>query len=195
MDNKSDKLPRKELIIKAAAKLFRTKGYEGTSVRDIAAEAGILKGSVYHYIETKEDLLFEIMMRGISLSMYELEKIMAQDTEPAEKLKGAVYSLLWHVMNYTDESAVWLYEKESLSPDNLKQYMQYRDKYEKTIRAVIEEGMNKGQFKQFNPKLVTFGILGMCNWLVNWYKPEGALSSNQIIEEYVMIIEEMLVKK
>jgi AcrR family transcriptional regulator len=173
---------RKEEIIRAAAKLFHHKGYHGTSIGDIAQEVGLPKGGLYYYIENKEELLFEIINRGIRSFLPVLEQIKQSNLEPDEKLIKAVTINVKLLADHQEYVSVFLKEKNSLLPQHYEQYIRDRDAVEWIFRDIIQEGVNRGIFRQTNVKVITFAVLGMCNWLTQWYRSEGSISADQIAQ-------------
>lgn len=173
---------KREQIVQAAAALFREKGYHGTSIGDIAARVGLPKGGIYHYIDSKEQLLYEITCRGIRALLPLLRRIRDSHLAPEPKLREAVRAHIASLAAYRDYVSVFLQEKRALAPEHLKEYVRDRDDVEQIFRDIIREGIEKGCFREVNPKLIAFAILGMCNWVVQWYRVDGESSIEEIAE-------------
>jgi len=171
---------RREKVIGAAALLFREKGYHATSMQDIANEVGLRKGSLYYHVSSKEDLLFQIMDRGVSSALKELEDICARDLPPMEKLRQAVNSLVGALANQAERVSIFLQELRALPPDRVKIIANKRKRYELLFRGILEEGIRQGLFQVSDAKVATYGLLGMCNWIHRWYRDGGAMSPAQI---------------
>lgn len=170
-------------ILAEAARLFCEKGYHATSMEDLAAAVGIKKGSLYYYIESKEQLLFEIAElippRFIANVMALLE-----DTQltAEQKLRTAITG---HLELFETEtglawSRVFLLEYRALPDQHRRKLLEQRRQYENVFRRLIAEGVERGEFAQVDVAMVTRAILGMCNWAIEWYSPGGKLSTEEI---------------
>lgn len=180
-------------IRKAAARVFRKKGYEGASVKDIADELGLQKGSLYHHIESKEQLLFDILMAHNQYLIENATAIYAEDLSPSGKLRKLLH---FHISNITTEQDI-VYESRqdlrALSEEHSAQCFPGRDQYERVWRQVIKDGITAGEFKPVDVKLTCLAILGMCNWMMYWYSPNGELPAEAIIAYFTeLVIEGML---
>jgi len=193
MEQEINDLPRREEIVRAATRLFRQKGYHATSVKEIAEAAGLLKGSIYHYIKSKEELLFEITMKGIQPAIARLEKIIADpDLSYLEKLKAALAIQIGTLTEYIDEMTIFLREKNFLSGERQEIYWKSRRYYESLFRNLIDEGIRKGEFAPFSAKYATLAIFGMTNWITEWYKPRGKEAMTEILNEFSRMILKMM---
>ncbi|MCG9967242.1 TetR/AcrR family transcriptional regulator [Pelotomaculum terephthalicicum JT] len=182
-------------IMDTAIKLFRKKNYHGTSMQDIAEAVGIYRGSLYHYINSKEEILYHIVERPVSKGVKYLKKIQLEDLPPAEKLRRAME---YHVRYSTEHQAVvaiMLEDTKHLSEECQKQIREAQKKYEDTFLNIIREGIQKGDFKKLDPKVVTFAILGMTNWMYRWFDVDGKLSAGEVTELFLdMILNGLLVE-
>ena len=166
---------RAQDIIDTAAEIFHTRGYAETSVHDIAEAVGILKGSLYYYIKSKEDLLFQVLS-----DVHEgFRDVVAQNREmdaPAvEKLRAYVRAhVIYNTQNVT-KMAVFYHDYRSLSEDRLAEILERRRFYETYVRELIEEAQSQGDLDaKLDPKLGAFTLFGMMNWVYHWYRPGGA---------------------
>jgi len=182
-ENLTDKGKEKSIeICKAAAKLFNERGYLSTSLGDIARAAAITKGGIYHYFSTKEELLFVILYRYMDKMLQELKRKMDLCNSPEEKIHVFVQL---HIYNYRDnlvESHVLLREKGNLTPEYLKLIQDQEREYEVILSHLIESLMKKRKRYSENIKLVTYCLLGMCNWPFTWFDPKGQWSAEDLSE-------------
>lgn len=178
-------------ILTEAARLFCKKGYHATSMEDLAAAVGIKKGSLYYYIESKEQLLFEIAElippRFIANVMALLE-----DTQltAEQKLRTAIEK---HLELFETEtglawSRVFLLEYRSLPREHRGGLLEQRQHYENVLRRLIADGVERGEFAPVDVAMVTRAILGMCNWAIEWYSTTGKLSSKEIAASFSDLI-------
>ncbi|MDQ4076860.1 MAG: TetR/AcrR family transcriptional regulator [Chloroflexota bacterium] len=179
---------RRDELLEKAAHLFRAKGYHATSMKDIAAELEILPGSLYHHIDSKESLLVEIMQRGIEVLLEYVRPVVASDAPPIAKLRDLVRFHIIAIAEHPDVLTVFLHEMKSLPEARRQEQLQLRDEYERLLMSVIEEGIACGDFRPLHPRMATFAILGMVNWLYAWYRPTGSLSPDEIADEFLTLI-------
>jgi len=176
--------PREQQVRAAALRLFRDKGYHATSMRDIAAEVGINKGSLYSYIRSKEDLLIPFFERAMGLLLAEIEAISANESLTAtERLKRAIKAHILNVTENLDILTVYLSEWRQLRADSLSTVRQQRERYAALFLAIVEAGVNRGEFRAIDPRISALGMIGMCNYLFRWYRPDGRLRPEQIADE------------
>ncbi len=174
---------RESEILTAAARIFREKGYHGTSVRDIAESVGLLKGSLYHYIRSKEELLARLFEGALEETVRELETIAARDEPPAERLRAMVRAYVRAVTANLDAVVLYLREWRALPPPQLARLRARRRAMRSLFEGVIEEGARAGEFAAADAKISALAILGMCNWLYEWYRPRGRLRPERLADE------------
>ncbi|MDQ7028361.1 MAG: TetR/AcrR family transcriptional regulator [Ardenticatenia bacterium] len=171
---------RREELLVVAARLFSRKGYHATSMQDIADELNILRGSLYHYIESKEGLLYELMELGIQTLMERVRPIVESDLPPDEKLARLIQQHTVTIASYPDFMAVFLHELKSLSPPRRERILAYRQEYDHLVRRILVEGVECGVFRPVDVRVVSFALLGMVNWVYQWYSPDGPRSAEEI---------------
>jgi TetR/AcrR family transcriptional regulator, cholesterol catabolism regulator len=174
---------REEEILTAAARMFREKGYHGTSVRDIAESVGLLKGSLYHYIRSKEELLARLFEGALEETVRELETIAARDATPTERLRDMVEAYVGAVTANLDAVALYLREWRSLPPPQLARLRTRRRAMRALFETVIADGVRAGELRAGDTKVAALAILGMCNWIYEWYRPRGRLRAEQLARE------------
>lgn len=175
--------PREAEILAAAARMFREKGYHGTSVRDIAESVGLLKGSLYHYIRSKEELLARLFEGALEDTVRELETIARGEGGSAARLRGMVKAYVASITDNRDAVALYLREWRSLPGPDLGRVRGQRRAMRALFEDVIAEGVKRGELARGDAKVATLAILGMCNWLYEWYRPHGRLRAAQLAEE------------
>jgi TetR/AcrR family transcriptional regulator, cholesterol catabolism regulator len=179
---------RTQQIIDAAARVFREKGYDGTTLRDIAKEAGLLPGSLYYHIRSKEDLLRLIVEQPIRDLHAHLEEVVASDAPAAQKLAQAIAA---HLRCF-DRHYPYLFVnlRNMLQVDSMRSSMRKRAKrYEEFWQQILNQGVKTGEFPAgLDVKVVSFAILGMCNWMHRWYRQEGRLSMEEIIQQFTGLV-------
>ena len=172
--------PREEEILAAAARIFREKGYYGTSVRDIAESVGLLKGSLYHYIRSKEELLARLFEGALEDTIRELETIASRDARASERLREMVATYVTSVTDNLDAVSLYLREWRALPAPQLARVRARRRTMRTLFEDVIAEGIRAREFAAQDAKVAALAILGMCNWLYEWYRPRGRLDQNAL---------------
>lgn len=171
---------RQAEIALAAVKLFEEKGYHATSVQDIADEVGLQKGSLYHYIHSKEDLLLQIAHQAISEFNERLERILGSDIPAREKLTQAIENHLTVSISNLQTTTVLLREAFSLGEHQHQVIQDLTDRYLNLWTHILEEGQATGEFEVPQPKLAALALLGACNWVYRWYKTSGKLTAEDV---------------
>ncbi len=185
-----DKTNRKQKIIDTAISLFHQKGYRSTTLDDVAKELGITKAALYNYISNKENLLSIIYMQALERIFQDIYQIETMDIPPDEKL---ILIIKNHLKNIIIKSVSLFYvfftEENQLPPDAYKEIQKQKNKYNHIIEKILEEGMALGLFRKADPKLQAFGIIGMCNWIYKWYKPESGYTPRQITDHFINLLQ------
>jgi AcrR family transcriptional regulator len=175
---------RTQDIIDAAAQIFHDQGYAETSVHDIAEAVGILKGSLYYYIRSKEDLLFQVLSDVHDAFKGIVERTRAIDAPAVERLRYYIREhVIFNTQNVT-KMAVFYHDYRSLSEKPLAEIVERRRFYEDYLRDLIAEAQEEGGVnRDLDPKLAAFTLFGMMNWVYHWYQPNGAWSPDKIGEQ------------
>ncbi len=170
-----------EEIIAAAAKVFQTKGYHAATVQDIADAVGILKGSLYHHFKSKEDLLYLIVKEPIARLYERMTDIAGSDLPASEKLRRAIRTQLEAFDQHHPHLFVYLRERDEMKRRFREQFKLSPKQYERCWQQILREGMKSGEFRpDLDVQVVSYGLLGMLNWLHNWYDPHGRLSVREV---------------
>ncbi len=181
-------------ILDAAAQVIRQKGFHGASMADIAEAVNLQKASLYHHVTSKQEILLELLDRGLDLLIEQVSVIADQPLSPDEKLRHMVQTYLRLLAENSDLSAVLLFEHRSLDTDQHKRHIPNRDRFEMLWRDVIEEGVRVGLFICPDAALTVRALMGTLNWTLTWYHPDGSLSIEQISDQYTNLLLNGLLK-
>jgi AcrR family transcriptional regulator len=175
-------------IVAAAAKVFRTKGYHAATVRDIADEVGILKGSLYHHFESKEALLYLVVKEPIAEMFRTMAEIAASELSATEKLRRAISAHLEAFDRHYPHLFVYLRERESVKR-RFREMIGYSPKeYERHWQDILRQGIAEGEFRaDLDVQVTAYGILGMLNWLYKWYDPQGRLGVGEVADQFIAL--------
>ncbi len=186
-----DKSLRIKRIIDTATELFHENGYRSTTLEDVAKEIGITKAALYHYVSSKENLLSIIYIKALESIFKNTNKIAEMNLPPDEKIRLIISN---HVKNISIKSlsilSVFFAEENQLSPADFKGIKAEKKKYNQILEKIIGEGIDQGVFRDTDPKLQTYGILGMCNWIYKWYNPKYTpYTPDQIADHIINLLE------
>ena len=170
-------------ILKSAAKAFRKLGYHGATVEEIAAALHMKKGNLYYYFKNKEEILFACHQYSLDQLTQILEGIQRGSASADEKLRQLIVAFVHTILDDLHGTALLL-DLEALTPVHLKAVIARRDRFERGVREVLEEGMTTGTFAQGDPKLLAFALFGAVNWIPRWFKPQGASTSQEIADHF-----------
>lgn len=179
---------RKEQIYSTARSLFRERGYPATTVRDIAREMNIQAGSLYAHIESKEDVLWEIVNHAADEFLAAAEPIAASDLPAPDKLRSLVRTHVTGLAERLEEATIFLHEWKFLSEERRQSVAERRRRYEELYRQVVEEGIASGDFAPTDPKIATLLVLSAVNWMPQWYDPEGPLSPAEVAGRFSELV-------
>ena len=187
--NGMDDSPRGRLLA-AAAHLFRTRGFERTTVRDLAQEVGIQSGSIFHHFKTKEEILRCVMEEVIHFNTDRMKLALQQAKNPREKLRALILCELVSINGATGEAmAVLIYEWRSLKPESQRYILTLREQYEQLWLNALDEAKRAGLVQAHVDTFILRRFLtGALSWSNYWYKPEGALSLEQMADQALALI-------
>jgi TetR/AcrR family transcriptional regulator, cholesterol catabolism regulator len=167
-------LSRKEQVIRKAAELFREKGYAASSMRDLAQKLGIEAASLYSHIKSKEEILQSLCFDMAAEFRKSLEEVEKQKGSLSDKLKNGIIGHIQVMARDLTASAVFMNEHRHLSQPNLRQFLLLRINYINRFKAIIEQGIQSGEFKStIDTKLAVMTLFSSLNWMPQWYDPNS----------------------
>src|SRR6059036_1614278 len=162
---------RRAELTRQAARLFAEKGYHGTSMGDLAEALGVQKGSLYHHIESKQDLLYETMREGADAFHAALDAI-PEDAPTTEKIRLALRGHLRVVGEQLDVATVFVREWRYLEGERREEFLAERRRYEERFRAFLREGRELGELRtDLDDATATLLALSAANWAYTWLRP------------------------
>ncbi|AHI32884.1 MULTISPECIES: TetR/AcrR family transcriptional regulator [Marinobacter] len=168
-------------VLSNAARLFREKGFERTSLKEIAEACNMLPGSLYYRYNSKEALLVELMRRGVDLVTAEVESAYASSDDPVERLRLCINAHLRTLLVDSDAVYVLLFEWRALGPEAREEIIELRDQYESLWAGILETMIAQGVVrKNVDGRLLRLIGLGALNWVATWFDPSGAHSLDAI---------------
>jgi AcrR family transcriptional regulator len=178
----------KNRVFEIAAEVFHRKGYDNTSMSDIATAAGLTKAGLYHHIDSKESLLCTVLDYGLDLTEFHVVKPIQEIADPLERLKTMIDLHLHLVLEERNlEVTGLLHECKTLSAADRGRINRRKKEYVRMTAKLIADVAKKYNIKDVNPKLAAFALLGMLNWTYQWYKATGPIRCDEIVASFQKI--------
>jgi len=178
----------KSRVFEVAAEVFHRKGYDNTSMSDVASAAGLTKAGLYHHVSSKESLLYSVLDLGLDLTESYVMKPLEAISDPLERLKTMIELHLRLVLEERNlEVTGLLHECKTLAPGDRTRINRRKKEYVKMSTKLIADVLKKYSITDINPKLAAFALLGMLNWTYQWYKPSGSNSREEIVKNFQQI--------
>lgn len=173
---------RRRQILLGAARVFARKGYQTASMEDIAQEAGLAKGHIYHYFAGKEDIFSQIRATGVRRALDQLQAITVSGDPPEVALRSALTELVASTFGPIEQFAIVLADPPDLSPEYHEPVRTLQRQYESLFIGIIQDGIRSGVFVDDEPKLMAFTLIRAALGVAIWYRPAGAWQPAWIIE-------------
>ena len=186
--------PRQE-ILRTAARLFQQQGYDGTSMNDVAAALKLSKGGLYHHFQSKDEILFNLMNHAMDITEERVIAPVKAIADPEQRLRTLIRRHIAVVLSERDrEITVMLHENHPLSPALRKRINARKKDYVHFVENLIAEVQNNAQAtrggsskRAVTPRAAAFALLGMINWIYQWYRPDGSLHEESLVQQYTEI--------
>ncbi len=181
-------------ILRTAARLFQQRGYDATSMNDVAAALKLSKGGLYHHFQSKDEILFEIMDHAMEITQERVLNPVRVIDDPDERLRALIRLHIEVVLSPRDrEITVMLHENHPLPPALRKRINTRKKEYIHFVEGLIAEVQGKrNRTRQtkgaVSARAAAFALLGMINWIYQWYKPEGDLQANNLVPQFTDLV-------
>jgi len=180
--------PMRESILAAAVQLFAEYGYHAAPLRDVARIAGIQAASIYHHYPNKQALLVEIMEVHMKRLNTQLEYIIREYQDPLQCLQEAIANHIRLHTTYKNEFFIIDTEIRALEGENRVYILSLRDTYETLIQSILNNGIERGVFRRIDSKVASYAIIAMCTQVATWFRPDGRLTTPQVIALYRQVV-------
>jgi AcrR family transcriptional regulator len=179
---------QRDAILRAAARLFRERGFADTGMRDIAAAADLSAANLYHYFDGKNDLLFYCQDRALDRMLAAVVAARRESPSATERLRVVFTAHLQTLLDEIEGATAHL-QIDSLPPKLRDAIVKKRDSYERALRRLIADGIKSGELVDMEPAVVARAMLGAMNWTVTWFRPDGpetAAAVGEVISRFLV---------
>lgn len=181
--------PVQERLLRAATRLFARHGFPGTSVQQIVTEARVTKGALYHYFDSKDDLLYEVYHRILAAQTARLERIVATPTTVGDRIRTAAIDVVVSSADNMDDLTIFFREMQWLSEDKQSVVRRERRHYHEMFRSILEEGQREGTLRSdVSADLAAHAFFGSVHHLFTWFDPAGPMTATQVGESLAELL-------
>lgn len=178
---------KRSAILRTSAQLFASNGYEATSLDMIAEQLGMHKATLYHYIKSKDEVLYQCLVRSFADIDEVVEKMHDRKVPVLERLRLFALSLS-HAQNNDYGRCLVLVGARPLEGDTGARIRQFQKRLDTTVRELVTEGIASGHIKPCNPGLVSSMLFGTLNWVPHWYREGGKLSLDDVVDSFMYML-------
>jgi TetR/AcrR family transcriptional regulator, cholesterol catabolism regulator len=179
-----DSKRRHRAVMETAARVICERGYDAASIQEIAKACGLTKAGLYHHIRSKEHLLHEIMNYGMDLFEEQVLREVVAIPDPVARLRECMArNVLLVTRGWSKEITVILHEHATLRGEARTQINARKKRYVRFLEMTFAEACRAGALRPINPKVAAFAFLGAVLWIYKWYRPDGAISEEQLVRD------------
>jgi AcrR family transcriptional regulator len=177
--------PRQE-ILRAAARLFQQQGYDATSMNDVAAALKLSKGGLYHHFQSKDEILYNIMSHAMDITEERVINVVRRIEGAEQRLRMLIRLHIEVVLSEEDrEITVMLHENHPLPPALRRKINGRKKDYVHFVENLVADVQRqRNSTSQVTPRAAAFALVGMINWIYQWYRPDGSLTGDALVRQY-----------
>ncbi|HKV40810.1 MAG TPA: TetR/AcrR family transcriptional regulator [Blastocatellia bacterium] len=171
--------PRRQQIFEKALELMQENGFHATSIQDLADELGFTKAAFYFYVQSKEEMLYEISMQNLNFTLEQIMAISQSNESPPQKIRNVIDCYVRMMVDQPAFFIVYFRDRGFLSPKHRSETNRMERKILRVLEGIYEDGIRCGQFRNSDRQISVLGILGMCFWVYNWRRKRSRLSADE----------------
>lgn len=176
---------KRDKLVRVAADCFNQKGFSGTSLKDVAKQLNVTDAALYYYVKNKEELVNLCYVRAVDLAREALDRAFTEGKTPLERIERYIHNQV-HVLCDEDIGPVAvLSEVPSLKSAHKEIIQESIRSHSQRLAQLVEAGVDCGEIAPTNPRFVVAAIMGACNWLPKWYRPDLGIDPNELADSYV----------
>jgi len=171
---------RTQQILQVSAQLIQEKGFQGMTLQDVAEKLDFTKAALYYYVHDKQDVLFRIFMQTLEMALEAVKKIVEGELSPPEKLRAFIDHQVHMIAEHPELFTVYFNEKTQLTEEHAATASAMERQIVDAIAVVFQQGVKEGYFRDVEPMVAAFAIMGVSSWVYRWYRSEGHLSIDAV---------------
>jgi len=179
---------RPEEILRAAATVFRERGYHGGTLEEVGARLGITRAALYYYFRNKQAVLRELVTRAERVAVAELEEAIASSDDPEEQLGNAMAALVDLIARERDIFTIYFQENDAVMSVAGDEARLLEEQYARRFTGLVGDVLAARGVRDVDAGVVARGILGMCNWTYRWLRPRGPLTPDQVVAHWSAVL-------
>lgn len=178
---------KRDAVLQTAARLFVEKGFHATSLDEVAEALNITKPTLYYYIKSKDDILFECVRLGLQRIKEAINTASEGNGSAVDKLRAALNSYA-HIVTEDFGQCLIRVGEDPLPPEKRIVLRRQKAEIDLEFRVLVEQGIKDGFFAPMNPKIATFTMMGGISWIGRWFKPDGELTADEVADQCIAIL-------
>jgi AcrR family transcriptional regulator len=186
---------KRQEILRISSRIFREKTYDGTTLKDIADAVGMLKGSLYYYITSKQELFSDIIVEAVKVLNDSVEQVHQADLPPVERIRAIIRAHVKFSVEYQDTAILFLTGRHIISSMRMVELTRLFGRRDRMLIGTLNEAVQAGVYQPGNNRMVALAIVGMCNSVAFWYSRKGEASADEIAEIFFRLVHEGLLSR
>jgi AcrR family transcriptional regulator len=175
-------------ILLSAVSLFACRGFRAVTIDEIASNLGYTKSVIYYYFKSKSEILWQIFVRNYDEYFRMFSSVIELGLSPKETMRQLIAEHAMYIMQRSDWNAIYWRNESDLDEAQRRQMAMRKREYDAKLELIYADGVEAGEFRDIPPGVAVRAIIGMCNSLYTWYRPEGQLPASAIAEHYVTLL-------
>jgi len=186
-DKRRSRNDKREAVLRAAAQIFNEKGFQNTSLDEIAQRLNVTKPTLYYYVRNKDEILFECVRIGLTMIQESVQEVEAQGGSATDKLKAAMRRYA-EIVTMDFGRCLILVGEDPLPVESQMKLRSIKADIDAEFRRLIQQGVSEGDLKPCDPKIAAFTIAGALSWIARWYQPSGSLKPEDIVDQSIALL-------
>jgi len=186
-DRQRERALKREAVLRTAARIFNEKGFHATSLDEVAERLNVTKPTLYYYVDSKDEILFECVRTGLEMVRAGIDEVARTGGSAADKLVACMRAYA-RVVTMDFGACVIRVGEDPLPPDSRRKLRRLKAEIDREFRSLIASGVEDGSIAPCDPRIAAFTIAGALSWIGRWYRPDGPLGADEAIERCIAVL-------